>query len=547
MRGDMREVRDAARYRPGPRRSGMYRDGGGPAPQSQAVRRPRPRSPWLVEPTPPPHWASARAPSWSTYALRLGVVTAFAVLVPFVVAGLGLARGIDDEMAAVGFDAARIQLIEYALVALVGSVVTGIVLRWRAPVWLGGLLYYVFGYLLPYIGQAQRPTLAPDGTPQVLAPGAFAGTVATLLAVGVVFSGAGAVLGEACGRVFAAPLITLGRLTLARVGLLRSPRLTRRAALGALAALALSAVILAALALVAANLDTILNYGTVATIYQPVRVATLQGTLEREAYRSPVLGGIERQCMVYLPPSYAAAPQRRYPVVYMLHGNPGAMTNWFAGAHMDTTANVLIAADKVREAIFVAPDGNGPVYRVSEWANSLDKRQRMEDSVAYDLVRYVDAHFRTLADPAHRAIAGISEGGFAAANIALHHPNIFGTALSLSGFFQADGNRVFGVGAASNAYLRYNSPALYVATPSGLQAARSLTFIICVGTQDGKYYSAGVAFYRELRQLGSHADLLQGPGGHSWQLWALQAAQALPIMEPPAATAKGSTLRSASR
>jgi len=142
-------------------------------------------------------------PKWGLYALRLSAATAFAALVPFVLAHLGLAHGIDDEMTSVGFDAERVQLIVFALLALAGGVGAGIVLRWRSPVWLGGVLYYTFGYLLPYISQAQHPTQAPDGTPRVLVRGAFAVTLATLLAVGVVFSGAGAVLGEACGRVLA--------------------------------------------------------------------------------------------------------------------------------------------------------------------------------------------------------------------------------------------------------------------------------------------------------------------------------------------------------
>jgi len=302
-----------------------------------------------------------------------------------------------------------------------------------------------------------------------------------------------------------------------------------------IAALGLSAIIVIALLLVASNLDTILNYGTVATIYQPVQVATLQGTIEQGTYPSPALGGRWRPYMIYLPPSYSAFPQRRYPVVYMLHGNPGSMTDWFAGAHLDTIANELITAGKIRETIFVAPDGNGPDYRVSEWANSFDNRQRMEDSIVYDLVHEVDTHYRTLADPADRAIAGNSDGGFAAANIALHHPDVFDTVLSLGGYFVADNGPVFGVGPASTAYRRTNSPAMYVTTPSGLQAARALTFFIGVGTQDRPYFPLGIAFYGELRRLGVRADLLQVPGGHSWQVWAPQAAHALPIMEAPVA------------
>src|SRR5262249_45228577 len=73
-------------------------------------------------------------------------------------------------------------------------------------------------------------------------------------------------------------------------------------------------------------------------------------------------------------------------------------------------------------------------------------------------------------------------GGFAAANIALHHPDVFSTVLSLGGYFVADNSPVFGVGAVAGAYRRINSPAMYATTPSGLQAARSLTIFLGVGT-----------------------------------------------------------------
>src|SRR5262249_3658689 len=160
----------------------------------------------------------------------------------------------------------------------------------------------------------------------------------------------------------------------------------------------------------------ILSYGTTATLYRPAVAPLRRGVIRPDEYRSPALRGAMRQFLIYLPPSYATSPRQRYPVIYMLHGVPGSMTNWFGGANADTTADDLFAIGKARETIFVSPDGNGPVYKASQWANSLDGRQRMEDSVVDDLVPYVDAHYRTIASPAGRAIAGISDGGFAAAN-----------------------------------------------------------------------------------------------------------------------------------
>lgn len=521
-------MQDAPNYWPKPHRIRPRRAVEPPA--SEAARPPAGSSPQSLLTLP----FALRMPRYLINTLQFSVATIFSFLVPCVLAKLGLARSLGDEMTAVGFDTVRVQLIDYALIALVGAIGAGILLRRYAPVWLGALLYYVVLYLAPFIIQAQRPPLAPDGTPQVLVPGALASTVATLFAAGVIFSGAGAVLGEACGRVFVAPLITLSRLVLTRVGLQQFRHVSRRAAITAVFALVLGGAIATALMLVASNVDTILNYGTFATIYRPAQIPKFRGAIELGSYPSPALFGVRRQFLIYLPPSYSTSPARRYPVIYLLHGNPGKMTNWFAGAHADTTANVLITTKRAGEAILVAPDGNGSLYEVSEWANSFDGRQQMEDSVAYDLVHYIDTHYRTLADPTHRAIAGISEGGFAAANIALHHPDIFGTAFSLGGFFVANANSpVFGAGQASIAYRQYNSPALYVRTPSGAEAAHAIKFIIGVGTQDRQYFPLGIAYYKELRQLGMQATLLETPGGHSWPLWSLQFAQALPMIVPP--------------
>src|SRR5262249_11958462 len=130
-------------------RLGMSRDSGQPAPQT--TRRLLPRLRWPGEPS-----LVERLPRWGLYALRLARATAFALLVPHTLANLGLAHSTDDEMTSVGFDADRVRLIEFALISLAGGVVAGFMLRWRSPVWLGGLLYYVFGYLLPFIGQAQQ-------------------------------------------------------------------------------------------------------------------------------------------------------------------------------------------------------------------------------------------------------------------------------------------------------------------------------------------------------------------------------------------------------
>jgi S-formylglutathione hydrolase FrmB len=85
---------------------------------------------------------------------------------------------------------------------------------------------------------------------------------------------------------------------------------------------------------------------------------------------------------------------------------------------------------------------------------------------------------------------------------------------------------------------------VYVTTPDGLTAARSIIFLIGAATQDRGYYSKDLAFYRQLQRLGVHTELISVVGSHSWQTWGSQFAKALPLLEPPLVKAHQSNSRS---
>ena len=145
-----------------------------------------------------------------------------------------------------------------------------------------------------------------------------------------------------------------------------------------------------------------------------------------ERFFSPALG-VEKHYVVYLPPSYATAPTRRYPVAYYLHGLTGNEADWVALASIDVVADSLIAGGGP-EMIVVMPDGDDGWYTNWEEApqpygvclvDTLLNRAapalcvveaRYEDYIARDLVRHVDSTYRTLADRRHRGIAGLSMG-----------------------------------------------------------------------------------------------------------------------------------------
>jgi putative tributyrin esterase len=159
--------------------------------------------------------------------------------------------------------------------------------------------------------------------------------------------------------------------------------------------------------------------------------------------------GTKKQLLVYLPPSYADASSRRYPVAYYLHGLWGDETNWVKLARIDHTLDSLISAG-MPEMIVVMPDGDDGWYttwnflgNAADCARDQTRKEpavsycvpwpHYDDYVARDLVHHVDSTFRTVADRGHRAIAGLSMGGYGAVTLALAYPDVFSAAASHSG------------------------------------------------------------------------------------------------------------------
>lgn len=159
-----------------------------------------------------------------------------------------------------------------------------------------------------------------------------------------------------------------------------------------------------------------------------------EAVLETLKVHSPALAGnLEgnsplRDVIVVLPPSYGTDTQRRYPVVYFLHG-------YFASSRqldglVKYQALVTAAAARGHEFILVAPDSYTR-FAGAMYSNSITTGD-FEGFVSRDLVAWVDGRYRTLARPAGRGLAGHSMGGYGALKIAMKYPGIFSSVYALS-------------------------------------------------------------------------------------------------------------------
>jgi len=138
----------------------------------------------------------------------------------------------------------------------------------------------------------------------------------------------------------------------------------------------------------------------------------------------------DQKVSIVLPAAYAQDSGRRFPVLYFLHGYSDPTPRHQAAALFRDDLDRLIAAGRAEPFIIVLPNGVNK-YRGSFYVNS-STMGNWEDYIVRDVVGYVDAHYRTLADPAHRVIAGHSMGGFGALTLAFRHPDVFSFVYAMS-------------------------------------------------------------------------------------------------------------------
>ena len=174
-----------------------------------------------------------------------------------------------------------------------------------------------------------------------------------------------------------------------------------------------------------------------AVVFSPS--ARAQGHIVVETLHSQALAGNligdtpDRKVTIYLPPSYERDAARRYPVLYLLHGMTSDPREWLDGSYQGLNLSLAmdgLAGAGLAEYIVVMPladNSFGGTFYVNSEAFG-----RWEDFVAVELVRFVDARFRTRPVPANRGLAGQSMGGFGVLYLAARHPGTFGHVYAMS-------------------------------------------------------------------------------------------------------------------
>ena len=246
--------------------------------------------------------------------------------------------------------------------------------------------------------------------------------------------------------------------------------------------------------------------------------------VEYKTYRSSLLNR-DLPYGIYLPRSYATSPNRKYPILYFLHGLDENEMRWSTRGETDLLLDRMVTEGKMTEFIVAVPFAAASFY-----TNARGGGEAWEDVIVKEFIPMVESTYRVDASRSKRAISGVSMGGYGSLKIALKYPALFGSVSAHSpvlvanltdavvpgrrlDMFVALFNRIYGI-SQDMTYWDANNPLNLVKDTNKLQGMK--IYVDC-GEQDEYGFAAGLrAFDDILTKAGYPHEAHIYPGGHGW-------------------------------
>jgi len=261
-------------------------------------------------------------------------------------------------------------------------------------------------------------------------------------------------------------------------------------------------------------------------LYKVNKVA--HGTVSKVWYESPT-AGLTRRLTVYTPAGYETSG-KEYPVLYLLHGIGGDENAWSELGRAAQILDNLIAQGKAEPMLVVMTNGNisqeacpgetSEGFRVPTMM--LPKTMEGSFETAFpDVVKFVEKTYRVKKDKAHRAIAGLSMGGFHSLFISINNPDTF----DYVGLFSAavDQQQNTANGGFPNIYADRNQKI------DNLFSKHPKLFWIGIGKTDFLFKNNNdLRAYLDSKQ--HKYTYLETEGGHIWRNWRIYLSEFVPLL-----------------
>ena len=235
--------------------------------------------------------------------------------------------------------------------------------------------------------------------------------------------------------------------------------------------------------------------------FDVVRTDIPHGKIDTISYNSTTVG-TTRQALIYTPPGYSA--DKKYPVLYLLHGIGGDKMEWLNGGHPEVILDNLYAEKKVEPMIIVMPNGRamkddsatGNIFA----PDKVEAFATFEKDLLIDLIPFIEKNFPVIANRGSRAIAGLSMGGGQSLNFGLGNLDVFAW---VGGFSSAPNTK---------------SPEQLIPDPAKAKEQLKLLWIYC-GDKDGLItFSKRTHDYLVTNNV-PHIYYVEPGGAHDFIVW----------------------------
>uniref|UniRef100_S0DEE8 Carbohydrate esterase family 1 protein n=1 Tax=termite gut metagenome TaxID=433724 RepID=S0DEE8_9ZZZZ len=252
------------------------------------------------------------------------------------------------------------------------------------------------------------------------------------------------------------------------------------------------------------------------------------GRVEKHTMESKVLG-VERDYSVYLPKSFDTDKDKKYPILYLLHGMLDTHNGWPDRGHVGDVANQLTDSGEMVEMIIVTPDAGGNIWE-GAWNGYFDMPGwKYETFFFTEFMPYIEARYRVIGDKEHRAVAGLSMGGGGATSYGQQHWDKFSSVYAMSALM--DINEANGVPAREpenpddkmallTRSVKEHSCIGYVedADDNRVEQLRSVKWFIDCGDDDF-LLDVNIDLTRAMRGKAIPFEFRIRDGGHTFEYW----------------------------
>jgi enterochelin esterase-like enzyme len=254
-----------------------------------------------------------------------------------------------------------------------------------------------------------------------------------------------------------------------------------------------------------------------------------QGQVKIDSMKSDVLK-VYRQYSVYLPKSYTTNTERKYPVLYLLHGVFDNNNGWIQRGHLQDVANKIIDSGEAVEMIIIVPDAgreyNG-YFNMDGWS--------YETFFFNEFLPYIEKTYRIIGDKQHRAIAGLSMGGGGTTVYAQKHPDMFSSAYAMSALMGLEPGG--GMPAQDKKFAELNRTVIdnhcvkfiEKADDNTKEKLKTVRWFVDCGDDDF-LFDVNIAFCQAMRKAQIPYQLRVRDGGHDWEYWHSALYIALPFI-----------------